>query len=309
MTTAFITGASGFCGSHLAKRLRDEGTRVVGIGRSAEFIGRAFFDDYASVDIMSKSQLADVVRRWKPDGIFHLAGRRQGSADEIERVNVMGTRNLLEAAYECCRTARLLLVGSAAEYGPTSAHDLPITEAQPCRPQDPYGQSKYQATRLGIDYASRGMHVTVARPFNIIGAGIGTGLFLGDVLRRIDELLRTGKPLILRVGNLEAKRDFVSVEDTVNAYINLIERETAGHVFNVCSGVACSMLHVLNLLLENVPSRITVRVDPQLYKPNDVPVSFGSYAKAERAIGYRPKKDLAASVADAWRCWSQRKVA
>jgi GDP-4-dehydro-6-deoxy-D-mannose reductase len=145
------------------------------------------------------------------------------------------------------------------------------------------------------------MHVTVARPFNIVGAGIGPGLFLGDMLRRIDQSMKTDSSVVLRVGNLQAKRDFIAVEDTVDAYVRLLEGPTSGEVFNICSGVARSMQHVLDLLVKIVPLPVTVRVDPALYKAVDVPISFGSFAKAAHTIGFQPRRDLATSVAQAWR--------
>ena len=162
----------------------------------------------------------DLLRRVRPDLVFHLAGIQQGEAKDIYRTNVMGAVHLLEAVRQECHSSRVLLVGSAAEYGLVGKNELPVTESTPCKPQGPYGLSKYASTLAGLDWSRQfGMKVVIARPFNIIGAGISPNLFAGALLARAREALATQGDPMVKVGNMESQRDFIAVEDVVEAYM------------------------------------------------------------------------------------------
>ena len=118
MRTALITGASGFCARHLAKRLSsEEGTLIIGADWVPPADGESVFDDFARLDLSEFTQVFELLRRVRPNLVFHLAGIQQGEAKDIYRTNVMGAVHLLEAVRQVCHSARVLLVGSAAEYG------------------------------------------------------------------------------------------------------------------------------------------------------------------------------------------------
>ena len=143
------------------------------------------WDVWAPMDITKPEQITQVIQRFRPDIVFHLAGLTRGAEVDIYHVNQRGTDYLLEALRMHAPEARILLVGSAAEYGPQPEEKMPITEACPCRPAGPYGVGKHAATVAGQDYVRRyGMRVVIARPFNIVGAGIPPTLVVGAVLER-----------------------------------------------------------------------------------------------------------------------------
>ncbi len=296
-----ITGANGFCGRRLAKRLREAGgAHVVGTGRQRESVAGDLLDDYVSINLTSPVDTSRLLRRTQPDLVFHLAGTRTRSSQEMQQCNVDGTRNLLSAISEHCPDSRTLLIGSAAEYGQVTNSELPIRETHVCRPVGQYALTKHRATLIGLEYAARGQHVTVARPFNIVGAGMSSGLFLADVLARLDQSMQAGVDPCIRVGNLEPKRDFIAVEDVVDAYVKLLQGPTSGEVYNICSGTAISMRYVLQLLLEHTPCPVRLEIDPELGNAGDVSVSYGSFAKAAHAIDFRPTRKLADAISDAW---------
>lgn len=307
MKTALVTGGSGFCARHLARRLSGEGgIRVIGADRAEPEHQGSVLDDFARVDLGEFHQVSDLLRRARPDFIFHLAGIQRGEPQDIYSANVMGTVHLLEAVRQGCPSARVLLTGSAAEYGVVRKEELPVTEDTPCRPMGSYGMSKYAATLAGIGWSRRhGMKVVIARPFNIIGAGIPPSLVVGALVTRAREALaRSGEPVV-KVGNIDSVRDFVSVEDAVNAYVRMLEGEFWGEIFNICSGEPAPVREVVETLLSFAPRPIRFEVDPALFQPGEVGVIYGSHAKARAAFGFAP----AVSLRDALRfCWNGSEI-
>ena len=291
-----LTGARGFCARHLAARLHACGHTVAGIDLGSE--GPRWVDEYAEADMTRSSDVTGAVRRFHPDAIFHLAGLSRGAEADIFRVNVDGTLHLLDAVVSEVPDARVLLVGSAAEYGPVHDSELPVVETHDCRPVSPYGASKHQAVLAGLEMASRGFKVVVARPFNIIGSGMSDELVVGALVSRIRAA--AGSAGTVRIGNLDAARDFVAVEDVAGAYIRMIDGGFWGEVFNICSGVAHTIREIAERLCGMAAFPVTLQVDPALVRPGDVPVMVGSAAKAETAFGFQPRVTLDESLLAAW---------
>ena len=303
MTTALITGVCGFCGAHLVARLRNEGDiRIVGIDiRSDTPIG-VLLDEYRSVDIRDSQQVASVIRHVRPDLIFHLVGVLKGSASDLYQANLMGGINVLESVRQYAPDARVLIVGSAAEYGRVSSSEMPIKEDRTCAPSGAYALSKYALTLAALDYArNRGLKVVVARPFNIIGSGVPPSLVVGAILNRAKQALQSSDDPAIIVGNLDAERDFIVVEDVMDAYTRLLLGNHSGEVFNICSGEPRTVRSVAEELLSFSPRPIRLKVSPSLIRFDDVKTVYGSWKKANLAIGFRPKKKLSDALQAAWR--------
>jgi GDP-4-dehydro-6-deoxy-D-mannose reductase len=303
VTVALVTGANGFCGRHLVGRLlgrRD--VRVVGLDLAPAALGTPRPQEYLQTDLCDADQAQAAVERTRPDLVFHLAGLMDGDAAELYRVNLLGGVYLLEALRRHAADARVLVVGSAAEYGLAPAEDMPLTENHPCRPRGPYGISKHALTLAALDYAHGWrMKVMVARPFNIVGAGVPGSLVVGAVLGRIKQALDGGEP-VARIGNLDTQRDFVAVEDAADAYVRLLDCEAWGEVFNVCSGRPRSIRWLVERLLGFSERPIRLAVDPALVRPADAPVVYGSWEKSHRAAGFRPSTPLDSALQSAWEC-------
>jgi GDP-4-dehydro-6-deoxy-D-mannose reductase len=299
---ALITGVCGFCGRSLLARLRAEGNLAVfGVDRCKAPPLDLNLQDYLSVDLCDPGQLAGIVRRLKPDFVFNLAGLAQGDAVDIFRTNALGPLYLLEAIRQCSSEARVLLVGSAAEYGPANGKELPLTELHACHPAGPYGVSKHSQTLLGLDYACQyGLRVLVARPFNIVGPGIPPTLVIGAILDRAKQLLTCDQPRVITAGNLNTQRDFIAVEDVVDAYWRMLQGEHWGEVFNICSGRPTTIQAVVERLLSFAEPPLKLAVDPKLMRASDVSVSYGSWEKAHRAFGFKPTTSLDSALRAAW---------
>jgi len=293
MSNALITGAGGFLGFHLGQRLQEEGhVAVIGVDRRGPPSEPKCFAEYVQADLADESQIGALIRNSKPDFIYHLAGVCSGSDATMFQTHVMGTIQLLEAIRIYAPEARTLLVGSAAEYGGVPSGCLPITEEQACRPRGPYGISKYAMTMLGLDYVRRfGLKVVIVRPFNIVGARVPTQLVVGALIERIRQCVDHGTGVI-RIGNLDTARDFISVEDVAEGCFRLIHADCWGEVFNLCSGVPRSIRWIAERILMELGHNLPFEVDHTLVRPDDIPLSYGSWTKASIAVGFKPQSDI-----------------
>jgi len=300
MQVALITGAAGFCARHLVERLRRvAGMRIVGFDRQSTVPSGIPVDEYVGGDIRDARQVASVVQAARPDCVFHLAGLLTGSAEDVYGVNLSGGLRLLEAVHSRAPDAGVVIVGSAAEYGPVT--DLPVREDHSCRPESPYALSKYALTLAALDYALRGrLKVIVVRPFNVIGRGIPSSLLVGALLERAKRALETPGTCAVPVGNVDTTRDFLAVEDAVDAYVRLLDCERWGEVFNVCSGQPRSVRSVAERLLSFSDRPLHLEADPFLKRPLDVPAIYGSSEKIERVIGFHPSIDMDVALRAAW---------
>jgi GDP-4-dehydro-6-deoxy-D-mannose reductase len=308
MRTALVTGALGFCARHLIEKLRGRhDLRVCGIDVAENAPSDTFLDEYASIDICDQGKLEHYIQVLKPDSIFHLAGIIGDNSFNIYNVNFVGSLHLLESLRKHAPDSRIVLVGSSAEYGFASPDDFPLNEDYPCRPISAYGISKHAMVLAGLNYAQRyKLKVVVARPFNIVGPGIPTTLVVGAILKRIkDSCNREGKPVI-KMGNLDTQRDFVDVDDAIDAYIKMAEGDSWGKIFNICSGKPCSIRKIVEMIASFSGMSVEIEQDPMLIRHPDIKVSFGSCAKAHQAFGFYPVTDIEMTLLKTWRHYMEK---
>ena len=259
-----------------------------------------FLAAYFRVDVDDREQVDRAIREAAPDWVFSLAGVAQGNTDLIYRVNLIGSINLLESVKQYAPDARVVMVGTAAEYGFVEENELPIVEDTPCRPSGHYGISKLAMTQAALCYANQfGLNVSVARPFNIVGPGIPTSLVLGAVLERARRALAEGGEVVT-VGNVDTERDFIAVDDVVDAYVSMARSNCRGEVYNICSGEPRRIRDVIELALARAPRRLRLKIDQALVRASDPRRLYGSYEKAERSFGFRPRVRIDDSIAAAW---------
>ena len=296
---ALITGVCGFSGRHLVRYLPTVGDfRLVGLDLCAEPTDLAL-DDYLRLDLRDPRQAEDAIRRAGPDLVFHLAGLLRGTSTELNRTNLLGGLSLLDAALRLAPETRVLVVGSAAEYGPPKNGEIAIAENCPCNPVGPYANSKFALTMTACDYArQRGLRVVVARPFNLVGQGTPPSLLVGAIVRQMKSAVVDTEPV--RVGNLQSKRDFLSVTDAVRVYLRLLEGDHWGQIFNICSGRPIAVQFIVERLLSLCPRPRPLEVDPSLIRDFDPPCVYGSFQKAADAFGFRPEVPLDEALKEAW---------
>lgn len=282
----FITGISGFVGSHLAKYLLDRGSRVSGLirGRSdgsiplnIRYLGIENHVELFDGDIRDISSIIPSIKRSKPDIVFHLAAqsfipRSIAFPGETMEVNCLGTANLLEAVRTQALDPVIVFAGSNEEYGlvffsqsqynqlkkkyrvivpePTKIPELPVTEVNPLRPMSPYAVSKVYADYLTRNYCTCfGLRAIVSRGFSQEGAGRGKMYVTSTITHQVMRLKR-GEIDKIVIGNVNAFRDWSHIDDIVRGYCLLAEKGKYGDIYNQGSQRTNSVLSYLLLSLE-----------------------------------------------------------
>jgi len=316
-----VTGAAGFGGSHLVEHLLVRGEHVVALDHPQAQPGHlaAVRDriEYLACDLAGSD--AEAIRaalggrEFKE--VYHLAGlasvrRSFGEMRRTLEVNALGTHNLLGALLRQGTPPRLLLVGSAEQYGIGPAGGAGFTEDDAQQPVSPYALSKVWQETLGCFYArTERWPIVMTRTFNHTGPRQGPDFVCADFARQIARIeLRLGEP-VLRVGNLDAARDFLDVRDVVAAYRLVLERGTAGSVFNICSGRVWRIADLLQILLGHAVIKIKVEVEVARHRPVDIPVLLGDPGRLVRETGWEPQHAMAATLHDLLEYWRNRTAA
>ncbi|MCG8591014.1 MAG: GDP-mannose 4,6-dehydratase [Proteobacteria bacterium] len=264
------------------------------------------------LDVTDASGVADTVAAEHPEAIVHLAAqsspsRSHGDPLRDYRVNYLGTRAVLEAAWRHARSARVLVVGSADQYGPRPVGSAPLDESDGFRPTSPYGRTKAAAELLATDYAARGLDVVRVRAFNHIGPGQSEIFVASSFAKQLAEIARGARRSELLVGNLDAVRDFTDVRDVVDAYVRLLDRSVPARVFNVASGVGVRVRVLLDHLCEAAGHRPAVRVDNRRLRRSDQ--LLGRSDALRRATGWSPRIELGQTLRDLYAAWERVEAA
>ena len=290
---ALVTGAGGFVGPYLLDHLRSCGDDVGGTD--------------LEVDITDAESIRAAFDEAKPEVVYHLAalshvGTSWSAPVDVFRVNVEGTLNVLLAALEA-GVQRVLLIGSAEEYGIVPTERMPITEDEHLRPVTPYGASK-AAAEMAASHATRGrgLEVVCVRAFNHLGPGQSDALVAPAIARQVAEA-EAGGDGVVRTGDLTPKRDFTDVRDVVRAYRLLVEHGEPGEAYNVCTGRAVAVQEVADHLVSLARRPLRLELDESRLRPVEVPVHWGSNAKLRAATGWEPEIPLDRALADVLDWW------
>jgi GDP-4-dehydro-6-deoxy-D-mannose reductase len=302
-----ITGAAGFVGQHLAEHLHAagyqqvHGTSIAAAPDLAAVIGES---NVHIVDLSQPEAVFALLQTVKPDWIFHLAAMADVGGSFDRALHVMQTNTalqfiMLEGLRLHCPQARLLSVSSAYVYGllPAEYQGRPISEDAPLRPNNPYAVSKVTQDMLALSYhLSYHLDIVRVRPFNQIGPRQAPGFVVTDFARQIIKIER-GEQTEMRVGNLDAIRDFTDVRDAVRAYELLLRFGAAGDVYNLGSGRATSVQAILDGLIVSAQVPIATVADPKLIRPVDVPMFVADNRKMRR-LGWEPRIPLTQTLQD-----------
>ena len=304
-----VTGAGGFVGSYLVPELVSCGHKVAATFLNSEILEKRsnttnLAEQSLVLDITDSKRCFEVVEEAKPDAVIHLAGI--AFAPSVAKnfslglnVHVGGTENICKAIAQYANGIPFLYISSGEVYGKITKEDLPITEDLLPKPNNPYSVTKLQAEEVVKYYGRRELlSATVVRPFNHIGPGQDENFVCSSFASQIVEATKSTAPVV-KVGNLEARRDFMDVRDVVRAYSKLLS--AAPGVYNLCSGRSVPIREILDTLIEISGAQIEVQQDESRMRASEVPEIRGSYDKASKEIGWEPKISLKESLSDIYK--------
>ncbi len=286
-----ITGASGFAGTHLVEYYRKNRKKVdlicLTYGGFESITDLVPEENILELNLLEKNKVDELINEVEPDAVIHLAalasvGKSFQNPQIVLENNILSTANILESVRNHAKKARVLLIGSADEYGAIDPESVPLSEDTPLRPTSPYAVSKVAVDYLGLQYfLAYNMDIIRLRPFNHIGENQATGFVVSDFAKQIVEA-ELGKKEVITVGNLSAVRDFTDVKDMVRAYDIALEKCASGEVYNVGSGHGVRIQDLLNKMITQAREEIRVEVDSKLYRPIDTESIIANTEKFEK---------------------------
>jgi GDP-4-dehydro-6-deoxy-D-mannose reductase len=293
-----ITGAGGFVGGFLVKELAGADVDLVAIGANGG----------PALDITDRAAVSALIAELQPDAIVHLAAvafpaDARRDPDHAWRVNVDGTLNIARAILAHSRQTRLVFAGSSEAYGAAfnAALDGRVDEQAALLPMSAYGASKAAADMALGQMAHDGLDVVRFRPFNHTGPGQSTAYVVPAFAQQVAAIKRADAEAAVRVGNLDAVRDFLDVRDVVRAYAMAATAETplpAGSVFNLASGQPTTIADILDRLVAQAGRPVTIETDPARVRPSEVPRALGDPLAAQTVLGWAPRIPLARTIDD-----------
>lgn len=313
-----ITGVTGFAGSHLADYIlaNHPDADIVGLIRWRSRMENVLHIQdkitLAEADLKDIVSLKKCLAEVEPDRIFHLAAQSFVPTSwkcpaETFNINAIGQINLFEAILSLKLSPKIHVAGSSEEYGFVHPDEMPMKETNPLRPLSPYAVSKVAQDLLAYQYfRSYGLKTVRTRGFNHTGPRRGEVFICSNFARQIVEIEKKKREPVIFVGNLEAKRDFTDVRDTVRAYWLCLEKGEVGDVYNIGTGKAYSMKEVLDMLLSFSNLNIKVEVDPERLRPSDVPILLPDCTKFMKKTGWKPEIPFAQSLKDLLQYWRER---
>lgn len=301
-----ITGGTGFVGPHLIRFLKSPEVKLFVVSSRTVDVQEPHVE-YRKVDIRQADDVGALIRETLPAQIYHLAGvstvaHSWKNPRNAFDVNVLGSYNIFEAAMRLLSAPRILNVSTAQVYA-RSNHAL--TETDQTAPDNPYAATKAMAELLAVQYKqSRSGGIITARAFNHTGPGQQTTFVMPSIAKQLAEVEAAIHPPVIKVGDLNVRRDFTDVRDVVAAYCALLAKGDAGETYNVCSGRAVLLADLVKELQKNCSVKVTIEIDPARVRPDEVPQMLGDPGKLQRATGWIPKipiENTLKSLLDYWR--------
>lgn len=302
-----VTGACGFIGSHMVPFLEFRGHKVFATLYSKQIPHTSV--RWFHCDMRDSKRVTQIVRQTRPDIIFHLAAQSfptlswEDPKYTIE-VNVLGTIYLMEAVKEFCPGARVVVACSSAEYGLRNSRNLKMKESDLLLPLHPYGISKVCQDMLAYQYYTNfGLDTVRIRIFNTTGPG-KIGDVCSDLTRRAVELQQQDSEKALRVGNVNSRRTFCDVRDTVRGLWLAARKGKKSEVYNLGSARLYSIRQVIRMLESLTSTTFRLAVDQALLRSTDEPVILGDISKFRRRTGWKPVIPLRQTLADMLEFWN-----
>lgn len=305
-----ITGVNGFVGSYLAEYLLEKKHKIIGTvypKNSSQIANVQTFP----CDLANPNEIEDIIKQTKPEIIFHLAGQGYVPTsweDPIGTftINVLGALYLLEAVKKYTPESKILIIGSGDEYGSVDGNK-PLTEETPLNPQNPYAITKTCADLLSAQLGKYyNLHIVRIRAFPHIGPRQSPNFVVSDFCKQIALIEKKKQPPIIKVGNIESKRDFTDVRDIVQAYLLAVEKCKSGEVYNISSEKAYSISEILKKLINLSKTDIKIESDSSKFRPQDTQIKLGNSRKFRNLTGWKPKIPIEQTLQETLDWWRKQ---
>lgn len=264
MKKVLITGLDGFTGRYVQSELETHDYQVVGL----------------SSDLTDAEALSTEIAQVQPEAVVHLAGIAfvgHGNANAFYEVNLIGTRNLLEAlAKHAPDVSSVLLASSANVYG--NRAEGVLDESTPPDPVNDYAVSKLAMEKMAGLWIDR-LPLFIVRPFNYTGIGQDKKFLIPKIVAHFND-----RAPVIELGNLDVWREFGDVRAVADAYRKLLEQCPAGEILNICTGQAYSLREVVSLCEKITGHSIEIKVNPEFVRPNEVRELTGDNSKMKGCI-------------------------
>lgn len=314
---ALITGITGFAGSHLAEYLLNEhpDVKVFGTYRwrsrmeNVEHLRSKV--ELLEADLRDYTSMQAALDQARPDFIFHLAAQSfvpssWKAPNETLLTNVAGQTNLFEAIRALKLDPVVQIACSSEQYGLVLPDEVPIKETNPLRPLSPYAVSKVAQDYLGYQYfQSYGLKVVRTRGFNHTGPRRGQVFVTSNFCSQVAAIELGLQEPVIRVGNIEAIRDFTDVRDMVRAYWLAVNKGKPGEVYNIATGHGIRIREMLDRLLALSTVEVKVEVDPDRLRPSDVEILIGDSSRFRADTGWEPRIPFDQTLGDLLAYWRE----
>lgn len=301
-----ITGAGGFVGPHVATALRQAyGNAVSILGTGLQACQAPGVGEIVELDVTDPVAVRGVIEQYRPSHVVNLAAIAAPAAANADpavwRVHLDAARHIANAILAEVPDCVLVHVGSGLAYGDSARSGLPLDEDTVLAPTDEYGASKAAADLALGALVAKGLKCVRFRPFNHTGPGQTEAFVVPAFAMQIARIEAGLNPAVIRVGNLEAQRDFLDVRDVAEAYVRAVQHSASiepGLILNVASGVPRRIFDVLQMLLSKTRMDIAVEVDPARARASGLAVVVGDAARARWVLNWTPKYDFEHTVGD-----------
>ena len=293
-----VTGAGGFVGRHLVDELR-----------------RRFPDAALACprfDVTQREEVSAAFRAVQPEACIHLAAIAAIPAARDRpglawKVNLHGTLTVAEAIFAHAPGCRLVYASSADAYGASFSSGRPLDETAPLAPINTYGATKAAADLALGALAREGLSVVRIRPFNHTGPGQSEEFVVSAFARQVARIALGRQEPVMKVGALDAERDFMDVRDVCRVYAACLEHALpAGTILNVASGQQRRIGAVLADLLAEAGVTASVETEPGRLRRADIAVAAGDARQARECLDWRPIIPWKQTLSDLLQDWSRR---